>query len=577
MLESQLMLSIFASPQRSRAFAFAAGLSIAAGLFGAGVAFAYLPGYRAHRLLIASGFIAGTGFTLTFLHFRLQIDGFLERAYVYYGLVAVLAAFFPWLIDWCGMRQFGGFDQSMVVDFGWRLLSGQQACSDFPCTAPPSFFLGAYYTFLAFGAQWHSVVLALAVFSLVTFLWSLALLSQLFERRGDRLMFAAALQALCTVPVSYWWYNPVAATSGVIFGLSACVWLRRPRLLLAVLSYFLALVLLATVKANIAGILILIVSGVLFTSRLHRVRAAIVSSLAFATFFLWLRSHGIDVFAPIQAYQGVAGRAFEFGPFFADAIGWEVRLAVFALVLVLLPLAGCARRAFSLRADWRFAAVGFACVLAGLNNFVSAGETKTVDLSLILFGVIIICQAGKGWSAVSPRNDRPAGGGPVAIYLTAIAITGSFIGLATGISRHRVLGIGSRMFFEYKFAKDRIPSGFFRGMRNGEIFKQAYEQMEALVIVNRSRRIFFGPRMQWAYAAFALPAPEHQPVWWHPGVSFPLADEATYIDSFFKKENEVLVFLKNDMTYYRADLIDGIRARYDEDQSYSQLSVFRLR
>jgi len=341
-----------------------------------GVGYKYHPSVRTHSALLISGIFIGIALASSSVILQPRLERILANRSLYYASIGCLAIIIPLVIYWCGMTQFGGFDHSMVIDSGWRLFNGQHPFSNFPCTAPISFFLIPYYAFMIFGVYWYSLVIVFAIFSSVTFLWSFALLTQLFESHWYRLVFAVALQALCMIPVSYWWYNPVTAASGIIFALSAYVWLRRPKLAAAAWSYFFSLLLLATMKPNVAGCLILPIFAILLTSREHRVRVLILSGLAFAVFVLGLQFHGINFIECVRGYLSVSKRGFVIGQFFTDASRFEVRLSVLALVLVMLPFAGCLFWKRALVRQWRFAGVGSFCAAAGLNSFLCAGETK---------------------------------------------------------------------------------------------------------------------------------------------------------------------------------------------------------
>ncbi|MEJ7607466.1 MAG: hypothetical protein WKF37_14670 [Bryobacteraceae bacterium] len=129
-------------------------------------------------------------------------------------------------------------------------------------------------------------------------------------------------------------------------------------------------------------------------------------------------------------------------------------------------------------------------------------------------------------------------------------------------------------FFQHELEPAVSETGFFRGMRSGAIFKEVYAQVDDTLKKFQGRRIFFGPRMQWAYAAFKLPSPLGQPPWWHPGVSFPIAETGKYISAFTQMQNDVLIFLKNDTSYYPPELVKAVQENYSEDQ-LSQLTVYQ--
>ena len=194
----------------------------------------------------------------------------------------------------------------------------------------------------------------------------------------------------------------------------------------------------------------------------------------------------------------------------------------------------------------------------------------------MLVAAFLVCrEAGAfGVSRGGGTAKRAAGITQVILFL---AVTLGSMGMGYAMARQRVRGIGPGMFFEYALEPKADTDGFFRGLRVGKVFKETYAQVAEVVSRLGSSSIFFGPRMQWGYAAFGRSSPVQQPAWWDPGVSFPRQDEAKYTQAFLKSRFQVLVFLKDDMTYYPLGLIEAIREAYEEDQALSRLTVFRLK
>ena len=357
-------------------------------LFGSAL---YWPRYRAHVLLIGGWTVVGMAAGLLVAgdsSWTKRMRDLLASGGALAAAALVVSAVLAALIYWCGMRQFGGFDHSAMIEVAWRIYNGQLPYLDFPCPLPPGFYLGSSYAFKCFGVYWQSLVLICAIFSALTLYWSLWLLVQLVSNRWHCLVFATALQALCLVPASYWWYNTSTAVAALIFVLSAIVWLEHPCSIPARVSYFIALLLLAGMKPNIAAILILPTTAILLFSPPHRVRVATDSIGAFAVFSLGLKLQGISVFDMVAAYRGISQRAFVIGNFWRDASQTEVLLSLLGLILVLLPLALwhlasgrlktaqgdcisyigiCAPRSFVVSKNWwRSVAVGTICLVAGL-------------------------------------------------------------------------------------------------------------------------------------------------------------------------------------------------------------------
>src|SRR5438045_7683661 len=90
-----------------------------------------------------------------------------------------------------GMRQFGGYDCSMLVEAAWRQHLGQRPYTDFPCTLPPGFFLPLRWAFATLGVSWWSLVALNAALVAV----AVPLLSALLEVAG--IAPCVALLAAC--------------------------------------------------------------------------------------------------------------------------------------------------------------------------------------------------------------------------------------------------------------------------------------------------------------------------------------------------------------------------------------------
>ena len=138
-----------------------------------------------------------------------------------------------------------------------------------------------------------------------------------------------------------------------------------------------------------------------------------------------------------------------------------------------------------------------------------------------------------------------------------------------------------REAFERHVATDfRHHNPFFRGLRTGRIFQSVLAQVGQTVGRYPGAHVYFGPRMQWGYAAFGLPSPVGQPIWWHPGVSLASSDVGFYLDRWSAAEFDVLVFWYNaranvtDFTYMPQAFLDRIGMAYREDDSLSEMTLY---
>lgn len=467
-----------------------------------------------------------------------------------------------------GMSQFGGFDHSVVVDVGWRLVQGQKAHIDFPCTLPAGFFLGVKYAFQLFGVAWRSLVLITVIFSLGLFFWSLWLLLQFQPDRWLALFMAVTIQSMSLLLVSYWWYNPITSATAAVFMLAAVFWWQRPECRGAQISYFFALFLMALMKPNIAGIIVPLTTAVFVFSKVHRLRVLLLSAGAFAAFvgFLWLNEVGLS--ALLKGYLTVAERGATLKNFLQDLSVSERRLSLLALALAILPAMASA---FVVRQPW----LPLAGMLAGGYGFVTNGELKLVDLPPILVASFILA-AGLKRNAPNPSSSSLLELPPRwRRYLAIACVILSFAGMAEALTRQRVKAIGPNAFFEYQLAPLPFPGGFFKDLRSGDILQETYRQIDDLLHQETNSSVMFGPRMQWGYAAFGRPSPRNQPIWWHPGVSFAAADEALYFSRILESHFDVIVLLKNDVAYFSPYFVQTLEQHYQVDQHYTCLTVLR--
>jgi hypothetical protein len=150
-------------------------------------------------------------------------------------------------------------------------------------------------------------------------------------------------------------------------------------------------------------------------------------------------------------------------------------------------------------------------------------------------------------------------------------------GLAQGFARDRVYSAGPMQFFEYDGSKHTLSDGFFKGVRCGDIFVEVLNEVGEVLRREPSSPVWFGPRMQWGYAAFAKPSPLHEPVIWEPLTMFDKTREKFYFDQFLQSRRPLIILFKNDLAHYSQDEVQRIVQQYSVDQSFPLLTVLRLK
>lgn len=490
------------------------------------------------------------------------------------ALLAACVALSTFIISF-GNHQFGAFDFSLLIDVGWRLYSGQVPYRDFVCTLPPGFYLPITFAYKLFGVQWNSILYITVIFTCTTFLWLYALLSQLLQTRTTAFFIAICAETAAMLTTSYWWYNSITSITATIFLLSSLVLLRLPERAASQISYCAALGLLGLMKPNIAGPLIVVSVVVLLLATPTRLRFALLSIIGAGATLLLLAANQISITDMIASYRAAATDRGVSTLGFRDLDAWDLRRAGGLLIALLIPFAAWLTQA---RGAGRKESIGplaaqalilMAPVLGTFAMFTNM-ELKDVDWPIIFCGgsVVIwgkrLASQGPGIAWWLPRV--------YAALLCAVLMSDLYM----GAQRFRVQNIGYRSFFEWSDA-DRSPGvPYLRDFTGSRRLHNTISQVEE-ILVTHSAPIFFGPRMEFCYAAFGIPSPLHLPVWWHPGTSFATVDEGVILRRWAEHRFATLVFLKDDYTYYSDRFQNLIASRYIRDDRWPDVTVFVLR
>jgi hypothetical protein len=469
-----------------------------------------------------------------------------------------------WLL---GMRQFGGYDHSAMIQAGWLQISSLVPFKDYPCTLPPLFFLGNRYAFLLFGVRWSAFVLLMAAFSVLSFFFLCRQLRALgFPAAGAASLAVAAEVGTCVV-CSYWWHNPVTSVVAVMTFLSTLVCLANVEDTTAWALLGISFTLLVLSKPNawpVGACLILLAATGQSRQRLQAL-TVLIAGVASAGIVCWL--HGVSPLALLRTYSeisGTRGRPFamtglvNLSPFEVTILLRSTAAVVFLLMGILVAHHNEWRR------YWREYAC---CLVMAVTSLAMAGmnyEIKTSDLMPLV--VVLAVAAFRPWS-----EQRLDGLGRVA----TVMVTLFFVALSSywGVTRMRVRGIGERMFFE-DAPTQTIQTGFFRGLRSGPRLIAVLRQLEEALGRYPANKVFFGPRMEFAYAAFRREPPRGLPIWWHPGSSFAVSDRAAVSRALENDDFDLMVFLKNDRTRMPLAPLQRKLSGYEQVPGFSELDVY---
>lgn len=532
-------------------------------------------------------------------------------------LFVVLGAFLWIIIIKFGNRQFGGYDFSVLVDTPYRLLQGQTPFLDFYLTTPPFFVAGAWLAYKALGTTWIALLYLTAIFSLLVF----AIQSYQLARHGLSLFWAIVLalcfQVMTIVVGSYWWYNSISlALLTLLIGQTSLL-LRGEKGWKSWALFCLLCVCVLASKPNTGFPGVVLSSFTLFWNRDTRSQLLLWLPISIVLFILLLFVMRISPVELFHAYRTIAGRATPgIGRFAQDRkIGMTAIFLVGTLGCVYFSIRRLANqiilRAGTSRKQWLLE-----CMAAGVlilvylwtgNRWImipalflgtrvalmihsdSSGEVLTrpllwvgtiiiglfscftnAELQVIAFPILLLPSL---FAPLSPRPTRP--------WLIFLAFSTVFALILGGI-RYRVKLIGPDLFYQ-KGHSVLLAGGpeYFQGFRGSPLFSRVVTDVRELLNEDSIRtigntRTFFGPRMEWAYAAFRLPSPKGLPIWWDPGVSFPPDDAGKIIRQFKASHFNTCVFFRDDFTRMPEDLRRWIEETYTRE-SRGNLTVFHYR
>jgi hypothetical protein len=382
-------------------------------------------------------------------------------------------------------------------------------------------------------------------------------------------------------------------------------------------SYGASLFLMATMKANDTAVMIPGFSLVLFAVTKVRWKAVGVSLVSFVCFLLFLELNHFSFFGLLNAYLYISPHGASLFPFLVDYTPDEKRLAlviitgfvlpavvviaqgrgggrsigarVSGLVMVgaliawfmsgaaLKPLAAAAitvpvllalvfgRGLLNSPGIW----IGAIGLLGGVYGCLTNSEMILVDIPPVMIGAILLITEARGVGTVFQMPVRWSR------YFCFLCAVLGCLALAQGYSRARIRAVGPGKFFEYDDSEHTIASGFFKGEHCGDNLYNVLNDIGEVVRREPSASIWFGVRMQWAYAAFDKPSPAGQPVVWDPLTMFERGKEEEYFKELLQRRYQLMILLKSDFDF-PPNQKERLMEQYETDLSYRHLILLRL-
>lgn len=484
-----------------------------------------------------------------------------------------------------GRIQFGGMDGGVLTNAAWQLHLGYDPYRDVANATPPFFLLGGKWAFDIWGVQWASLTKMTAVFAAVTFLVHVFLLFRCEMGPGWSLLIPTYTQCAAILTGSYWWYNGISGVIGAIF--FTCAWLLYKdsasfanRILFVVSASILALV-----KANVA-VVFLATTFVALAWIGKRPRLAVSAySLAGVLSILLLLLAGINPFFVVRAYLEWGERALSPEHFIRFIFLNQDSEPIQTFILLALFLAGAAilalrtdwisfstRSAGGLRRCWGFFSgikpdligpivffiigVFASIVMMGTNNSLNFGELPP----LLTGGVILLHSAKRYFRGARTKTIAASLVAASVILLTANALRWTW-------QRIHIYYVGPETFYQDLPLTRLASPPFFNGTYVGPRLAAVLDDMDQLLKTKDYRRgtatsIFFGPRIDFAYAAFDIPPVPGFPLWWEAFQDDGKLRTKLMVERFKRTRFKLAVFLHRDYAFFPQSLIDYLNREY---------------
>lgn len=541
---------------------------------------------------------------------------------------------------------------SALIDTGWRMAIEQTPYVDFPLTTPVAFYIGAGWAIQFFGVKWSSFVIAAILFTLLSFLVQVYLLNLILPWKLA-LAIAFISHILCSVVISYWWYNSITMNAVCLFLSAAYVFANKPDRYSSAILLWATLTLLSFMKPNIAGGLAVLVFIALFVFSPYRGRLLLIGTAALFAFFVGLFLLKISPFDVIQNYLAIGkGRAVPAIKWFYNDKPYEHLVALPLILLSLLPLLERISR-FTSRQNIPAIRINLAVTLASLlmgclSLLTNSDSNLIVGIPFFLLGSTVfyflteadveqpaprklwwytaifcivfalagsvIVQANYHAKSSSPnmlafwfieavlcwvvaafilvlRDDPknnislPRNWTRERLVWATLLICGGMAMFAGGM-RWRVSYIGYEMFFTYSPLTEIQGIPFFENFLVSPTAKTTLLEIQQVLqddygsLENwKEIPVYFGARIEFAYAAFGILSPRNLPIWWHPNNSYPSVRESEYAQSFLDHHFENAIFIKilngnkPDFGFLPDNVVAELSANYDRID-YSSIVVF---
>jgi hypothetical protein len=217
---------------------------------------------------------------------------------------------------------------------------------------------------------------------------------------------------------------------------------------------------------------------------------------------------------------------------------------------------------------WVYAA---AAVTAGALLY-SGYVPRWTDLAVVAVAVAAKVVGREPWSALRFTGDPRRAAAAFGVWLCLFSLGQ---GLVNGWNRYRVFYVCPDEFWQREVSGEPPATAFLAGVRGSPRLVRVMRDLDAAVQKHPDGEIFFGPCIEFAYAAFGRTPPTGFPVWWHPGTSYFPADAARAVNAFRTRQFDTLIFLDKKFHQMPPEIEHRLREWYDIEDESGTVTVYR--
>lgn len=460
-----------------------------------------------------------------------------------------------------GLNQFPGYDASPMIDLAWRQLNGLHAHDDFFSPFPPTFGYPVRLAFQVFGIQWSSVILLNAIVCGVMVAVGYYWWSRLFGWIPAIIVFGlGALQTM--VNVGFWWHNTFGSMIALL-SVAGLLSAMRGKASPIAAAFVIGLAIAAKPNCTwplLLGIFLTSISSIRMRKDIGMHSLIWGFGLAVALIIAELDGSAfgyIRDLAEIARHRGTSAFGWNYfrGLVATGLMNSDTGISIVITTLVSISILALScqdqgiSKVFSKDIGIRLGLLGSFAASLSLNS-----EALIVSWPLLTAALLMQPMPA---SQISRK---------LATALSAILIIPAAHAVQWTGERDRVRGAGPGTFWEIPEWSAPSHNGFFAGSVIGRRLTCFNQEVEDVLRRHPSASVFFGPRVEFGYAAFSIFPSLRLPLWWDKHQSWPFRNEkwmATLMNGWQDSDFDVLIFNRNIYTYKNDPGTSGHADMYD--------------